>query len=271
MKKNYVVIFAMAIAMGWFANNLSAQSAYVTVNAGYGMRAGSFSGGNNTENADNTGSAEVVNISLGKGLNFGGSFGYMFNKNIGAELGVSYLLGGKSETTDEYYSSPTEKITWEDEVHSNMIRFSPTFILASGMEKINPYAKFGLTVGVGSFTENSNRNSTNGDHTERTWKNNGGVAVGYTASIGANYPLNEKMSLFGELTLIDLNYAPKKGEMTKYTDNGTDMLGTLDVNDKEVEYVDSYSYDNNTSSNPDEPEKHLKWKLPFSSMGFNIA
>ena len=42
---------------------------------------------------------ENVYGSLGKGLNFGGAIGYMFNKNIGAELGINYLIGGDIANT----------------------------------------------------------------------------------------------------------------------------------------------------------------------------
>ena len=204
-------------------------------------------------------------VSFGKGLNFGGTFGVMFNENIGAELGLSYLLGGKSEAKDIYPMGTTDYT-----LSSNMFRIIPSLVIASGLDGVNPYAKFGLIIGIGSIMYDVEDNDA-GDITILKFKFDGGVALGLNAGIGATFSLSDNMSLFGEINVVNLSYAPDKSELTEATDNGVDFLIDLTTNDKEIEFVDSFT-DNFSTPTPDsQPDKQLKQKFPFGSIGINVG
>jgi hypothetical protein len=97
------------------------------------------------------------------------------------------------------------------------------------------------------------------------------VAYGDFYSGGANYKLNDKISLFGEIRIISLAYAPNKAEVTESKSNGVDMLPNMTIRDKQTEYSDNYTDDNNSSSNTSAPRKSTKQSLPFSSIGFNLG
>jgi hypothetical protein len=208
---------------------------------------------------------EQINISLGKGLNFGGSFGYMFNKNIGTELGISYLLGGKSKAKQQqdYFLSTTDH-----SISSNMLRFMPTMIISSGLENVNPYMRFGLVIGIGSVNYQYEENYDS-DITKMKMKMYGGLALGLNAAVGANFNLNDKVSLFCEIIMVNMSYAPTKGEVTEALYNEIDQLINASTSEKEIEYVKSYDYDDFESSL--EPRKELKQKLPFGSVGINFG
>ena len=79
------------------------KGAYVGVNVGYNAGAGNanvdFLDVMNSSNTTTIDESENIKFSFGKGINAGISFGYMFNENIGAELGVQYLIGGKTKYT----------------------------------------------------------------------------------------------------------------------------------------------------------------------------
>lgn len=62
-----------------------------------------------------------------------------------------------------------------------------------------------------------------------------------------------------------------KGEVTEYTYNGTDELGDLTTSEKEIELVNSYSYDSNNVPSDSGPTKALKERLPFGSLGLNVG
>jgi hypothetical protein len=269
MKNNYFQMFLMLIVISLFANNLFAQGAYVNINAGYGLNMSSqnlyYFDFYNTTSGSNSSTSEQVNVSLGKGLNLGGAFGYMFNKNIGAELGISYLLGGKSKAKDTYTGGTTDYT-----LSSKMFRIIPSLVIASGFEKINPYAKFGLVIGSGSIMYEYKDND-DGDIFVMKMKLNGGMALGLSSGVGAMFNLSDKMSFYGELNMVNLSYAPTKGEVTEATYNGADELPDMTTSEKEIEFVDSYTY---SSSNPpadSQPSKELKQKLPFGSFGVNIG
>ncbi len=247
--------------------NLFAQGAYININAGYGLSMSSlnFIDFYNYTEGINSSTDERVNVSLGKGLNVGGAFGYMFNKNIGAELGISYLLGGKSKAKDKYLGGKTDYT-----LSAKMLRINPSIVIASGLDGINPYAKFGLIVGSGSVMYEVNDND-GGDIEIIKIKWNGGLAFGLNAGVGALFNLSDKMAFFGEINMVNMSYAPTKGKVTEATYNGVDELPYMTTREKEAEFVDSYTY---SSSNPpadSQPSKALKRKLPFGSFGINFG
>lgn len=265
MKNDFFKKLTLVFAICFFTSSLFAQGAYVNINAGYGLGMGSFSSSNRTQTTTST-TYENVKISFGKGLDLGASFGYMFNKNIGAELGLSYLIGSKTTITDKSTNGTTE-----DNYSAKMFRINPSLIIAAGFDKINPYAKLGLIVGSGSLMIETNDISTNGDKDLSETKFNGGFAIGLNAGVGVLYSLSEKMSLFGEINMVSLSYAPTKSEMTKGTFNGVDYLSQLDVRDKQTEYTDSYTRNNSTPIDVTKPSQDTKQNMPFGSVGLKIG
>jgi len=260
--------------------NIFAQGTYVSFNAGFGAKMSSQnlpdyynytqSDNYNGENNSRVITSEQINASLGKGLNFGLSIGNMFNKNIGAELGVSYLMGGKTKAKDSYSTNGTVNETTDYTISAKMLRIVPTLVFTPGMEKINPYAKFGLIVGLGTITEEHSRNIDGDVNFEKT-KYKGGLALGLNTALGVAFDLNEKMSFFGELNMVNLSYAPKKGEVTEATYNGADQLPDMTTSDKKIEFVDKVTTNSSNPQLDSEATKELKTKLPFGSIGLNIG
>lgn len=268
MKKSQLFTGLFIFTMFLFiANNSNAQGTYINLNLGYAtcMSSGTMEGLNNSSSGQNSTTIEQIYYSLGKGVNFGGTFGYMFNKHVGAELGLSYLLGAKTKAKDEYNSGSADY-----SISSNMFRFIPSVVVAAGSEGVNPYAKFGLVIGIGSVLFDL-EDKYNGDVEIRKMKLNGGAAFGINGAIGAIFELSESISLYGELNAINMSYSPKKGELTEASYNGIDVLPGLTTSDKEVEFVDELTY-NYTSPPPDsQPSQELKYKLPFGSFGINFG
>ena len=277
MKKNYFkMLFLIFVINLLSAPLLFAQGAYLNINSGYAtsMSSQNLSGFENStfEFYSNSYSmkSEQINFSFGKGLNFGADFGYMFNKNLGAEIGVSYLIGGNTISTLTQPNNSTE-IT----VSSKMLRINPSLVITSGFEKINPYAKFGLILGSGYVILSSNQEISgfSGQQSNsESIKLSGAIAIGLTSGIGALYKINDKLSFFGELNMINLSYGPTKGIKTDFRIDGVDMLPSLPTRQKETEYLDSFTVTSSNSNPQDsEPSKKLKQKLPFGSFGLNLG
>jgi outer membrane protein W len=270
MKKLNLKLFLLVFVISLFTNNLFAQKVYIDINAGYGLKMSSenldFMDFYNYTQKTNGYTEEQVNVSLGKGLFLGGTFGYMFNKNIGAELDLSFLLGGKSKAKDTYNDGSKTDYA----LSSKMLRIIPTLVITPGFEKINPYAKIGLVIGSGSILYEV-KSSGDGSNEVMNIKFNGGIALGLSTGIGATYSLSDKMSIFGELNMVNLSYAPTKGKIKKYTVNGVDQLPSLTTSDKEIEFVKSYTYDSGNPPSDSEPSQELKHKVPFGSFGVNVG
>ncbi len=265
MKKISIILIAFAIVL--FTGNLFAQGAYVNINAGYGfcMSSQNIDGFTNYSSTSSSYTVEQVNASLGKGLNFGGTFGFMFNDNVGAELGVSYLLGGKTKAKDQYSGGTTDYT-----ISSNMLRFIPSVVIAAGTDGIDPYAKFGVVIGTGSI-KSEYEDVDDGDIGVMKMKYSGGMALGLNAAIGANFEISDFMSFFAEVNMVNMSYAPTKGEVTEATYNGVDMLPNLTTSDKEVEFVDSYTHSQSSPPSDSQPSEQLKIKYPFGSVGINVG
>jgi len=174
-------------------------------------------------------------------------------------------MGGKSKAKDQYSGGTTDYT-----VSSKMLRVIPAIVIASGLEGFNPYARVGLVVGAGSILYEFEDNDQ-GDVSVAKMKLNGGIALGLNAAIGAIFSLNDNLSLFGEIDMYNLSYAPTKGELTEATYNGTDVLPNMTTSDKEIEFVDSYTYNYNSPPPDSQPSQALKQKLPFGSVGINVG
>jgi len=256
---NVVILFALIMS----TSSIYGQGGYLNISAGYGFQMSSGNLGNfyifRTTNSSNT--YKQVNLSLGKGFNFGGAVGLMFNKNIGAELGITYLIGAKSKAQDSYIGGQTDY-----KLSARMLRINPSLVISAGYKVINPYAKMGVLIGLGSVNEEIVDNA-GGDLTEGKIKMNGRFALGANAGVGLLCKLNKRFYLFGELNMINMSYAPTKGKLTEATLNGVDILSHMTTSDKETEYVDSYT---DSQSNPQldsQPTKAMKVKIPFGSVG----
>ncbi len=135
---------------------------------------------------------------------------------------------------------------------------------------MNLYAKFGVIIGSGSIMFNIN-DTDDGDVSIQKVKLNGGVALGLSSGVGALFSLGEKIALFAELNMISLSYAPTKGEITEASYNGMDILPDFTVSDKEIEFVDSYTYNYSSPPADTQPSQELKEKFPFGSFGINFG
>jgi hypothetical protein len=248
-----------------FVCAVHSQKQYFSIGSGYSFNASSqtYIDFNNANIGNNSISYEQINLSLGRGLNTMAAFGIYFNKNVGLDLGVNYLLGSKTTATEVYVGGKTE-ITYS----ANMLRLNPSFVFRSESKALNPYARFGFIVGKGNITSQYKDND-NGDIMLIKLKLNGGLAFGFSSAIGSDYKLNDKVSFFGEITAVNMSYAPSYGKAVEASYNGVDALRDMTTSEKEFEFYDSYT---EVLNPPDsEPTAALKQKYPFGSIGLNIG
>lgn len=266
MKK---IVLLFSVAVGLSANNLLSQGKYVSLGGGYSFAnsSGNIEGFTNEVFTSNSFSEEPINISYGKGINFGLSFGYMFNKNFGLELGFLYLKSSKIEATKvNYMTNETDDYT----TYSTSIQIIPSIVVSGGSGKIIPYAKFGLIISTG----NIHLDSESFDGTDIMIVNfelTGGVGFGVKSSIGMNVKLNKLFSIYTELNNVSLSYAPLKGKIYEASINGVDYLDQLSPYEKDIDFVDKYVNDSNNPQQTSIPSKVIKGKYQFSSFGINLG
>jgi outer membrane protein W len=211
---------------------------------------------------------ENIPVSFGKGANVGLNLGYMFTKNMGAELGFNYLMGSEYTVSTRYNSDPNRTI--DRTMSAKMMQFKPAMVFRTQFNKLSPYAKVGLLVGVGSKIKlGTLENDPDYNYrSEERWEYDGGTSFGMHGALGAEYAINNKIGVFGEITGTGLTYAPKKGKMVTYTENGVDYLSDYDVRQKEIDFQNGSYVDD---GGKDKPKKVGKQYTPFSSIGLNVG
>lgn len=250
-------IIIMASVMMLISNFILAQGLYINVGLGYNLASGKdVLATNQTSSTE-----ENVYGSYGEGLNFGAIFGYMFSANVGGELGFSYLSG--KEFTSTFNTSNTN-IT--QKVSGTMLRLTPALKVTAG-EKIKPYGKFGLVLGLSPGAELTATGATSGSTYQETDKYSGGTSMGWMGAFGVDIELSGNMSIFGELTVINQSWAPDKNEWTITSSSGSVSITESGT----TTYVDKVVYPVAESPVYDVDLQQLRDPEPFSSFGINVG
>lgn len=247
--------------------------AYAMLSVGYGLGSGSQNiTGFTDKNEDTTSisTEDQVNVSLGKGLCIKLGAGYMINGNLGFELGLSYLLGGKSTATNTSPFSSNKTKTIESSFYSSMFMINPSVLIASGMEDINPYAKFGMIIGVGSFNYEKNTTADTFVVVQKT-KYSGGVALGFNAALGCTFTVSDNISIFAEFNLLNMSYSPDQSEIIESTSQGKSLLPDYSIKDKLTNYYETLATTSLSPIPDTEPNQKLKQSYTFGSIGLNIG
>jgi hypothetical protein len=295
MKNILVVLFAVALLPVSLAFS---QNAYFQLGGGYGLSSGSQVLGTSTNSTSTQTNTSFTSSSTSDGLfgSYGEGFkvvatgGVMFSKNLGAELGLGYLIGKKFEETDQSTNTftfgnttttSTTKTTTERS--GTALFFAPSFVVAAPMQGITPYAKLGMIIGIPKVkTEITGSASATGatshSYSEKT-EDTGGLALGYIGGAGAVFEAGSNLGFFVELLLIGGSWSPSKNELTEYTVDGADKLA--DVTDptkssferyKSIDYSDSRTTTSTGGGGGTPPNTpYLSIRHPFGSFGANVG
>ena len=156
MKQTTKIQLSVAIMSTLFATQSYSQGLYISAGGGYGFSAAGNSSFASTENTSNTATLNNTYTykisngtgSFGRGAQFGATVGYMFSENIGAELNIGYLLGSKNTNTN-YETKFNGTYSSTDTYSGKMLRLTPALRFSVGKDKLKPYMRVGLVIGVG--------------------------------------------------------------------------------------------------------------------------
>jgi opacity protein-like surface antigen len=273
MKKIYMVVLAVCMMAG----TLNAQKMYIRggLGGGVGLKQYVLNVWADETATATTDNYVVKSLGLGGGFNVNAAFGYKFSDYVGIEFGINEFIGmGKKVNGSR--TGTTNDFTSEDKISGMMLQVVPAVVISPNLEKVNPYARLGMIIGVlPSIVVNSSKTSTSGGVsrattiTESKQKLHGGLALGFTAAAGASFNLSDKLALYGEFVFNGITYAPSKRIYKTYTVDGVDKLANMTTKEKEMEFVKKYDADENI---PDgSPDKAPKVSFNFSNVELNIG
>jgi hypothetical protein len=268
MNQRILRLLSIAFFSFW-AINLSAQKMYFGVQTGYGF-ATSAGQANlvNSETSPESGTYEIMKGGYGEGINTGVFIGRFLTRNIGIELAANYLFGKHLTTKSTYwaylYSSET---TVSGSI--KMLQLTPQLVFRARPSKITPYAKVGLTLGLGTTLTEDILKYVAADpgpyEIESTQKSTGNIPVGFSSTLGATYEIGAMMDLFVEFRLLTMAYSPSKTSVTAHNN-----LDNLTISQKETIYLDKIEYDD-VAGPDDKPSETLRISLPLSAVSFNLG
>lgn len=256
--------------------NVFAQYTYTGISMAYGMGLPVYSLGSSQKTSPSGTLYTLEKGNYGQGLIFGIKGGYMFKKNVGMEIDISYLIGSKKEfitssadtDTSAGIVTLTEGTATLDKI--KMLQLNPSVKLTLG-EEVRPYLRMGIMLGLGTgytridqltITTTGNVNDTT--VTEIATDYSGGTAFGFNGAFGVDIDLTDNLVLFGELSISSLSWAATESKITRYIVDGVDLVPSANPASLETEYVDEFTqpFAGSPSSH-----KELKTHLPFGSFG----
>jgi hypothetical protein len=251
---------------------MSAQAQKIYVRAGLGAAVSTAADivyDMNYSSTSNTFTSKKAGI--GTGLPFVLAAGYKINENFGFELGIDYFYGFSIKQ-----KSSTTNSTNESKWHGQMLSLVPAFVMTLPLDKIHPYARLGLILGVlnsvvyqnhevrTSFPEKATETITDSKS-----KDYGGIAVGVQAALGTDYVLSDNISIFGEIQVDGINYCPKHGKYLNYSENGVDIMGAWTVKQNKWDYKKEV---NSAQTTPDDqPSQNTKVSDHFGNVGLVVG
>jgi opacity protein-like surface antigen len=270
-------ILAITLAICMIAGIIQAQKAYIRLGVGGGISLKQYEGAQWTDETSTSSTDNLVikSMGLGGGFNVNLGVGYMLSKYVGIELGVNEFIGLNKKA---HYSSTTNNTTYSSDAKLSgmMLQIIPAIVITPGLEKMNPYARFGMIVGVlPSITESTSSTANiSGEYkvttsSESKIKLSGGVALGFTAAAGVDFNLSKKLVFFTELVFNGVTYAPSKGKISEFTIDGVDKLSDLTTKEKEWTFETKFDADEAIPSGS--PDKQEKMSLNYSNVELNIG
>jgi hypothetical protein len=247
--------------------NMQAQKIYIRAGLGAAVSTAAEIIGKYTKTSDSTHQTSYEKSGIGSGLPFVLAAGYKLNDNFGFELGVDYFYGFSTKPTGD-----NGMYSMEGNFHGQMLSLVPAVFIAIPIDKIRAYARLSLKLGVLNSVvgkEHQVSNYTEPADIEYTWKDYGGIAIGVQSALGADYALNDNISLFGEIQLDGISYAPKHGKYTEYKENGVDKMGSRSVKENNWDYVKTWTYPNSLPD--DQPNEFSKINYPFGNVGLVVG
>ena len=260
-----------------------AQGVYLNGGLGYAIPIGGQALGTDllvTESGEFT--EKNITGTFGSGIPVKLTGGIMTGKHLGFELSGSFFRGTQLRTGHAVVEGALGAEN-ERQGKASVLSVCPSIVVKTESEDaINFYGRAGFIIPLWSqlvstslLKEDVSGDSQFDNEVFSKTVTRGGVALGVAGGVGITLPVSDKLGLFFELEGVQLKVPVSSSEMTVYTRNDIDELGSLTVSDKEVNFVKQLNQNSNIQSNPDfstdRPLESLVWRYDTGYLGINLG
>lgn len=233
---------------------------------------------------------------LGQGFRFGAGVSYIVNDFINVGLDVDYFKSTIYKTRDSSFSRTRitggpvnmDEYSYNEQYRTSydatLLTFSPNIIFkAISKPKWYLYNKLGAVV---TFRPNSTENDRLTTNTRSGWQgffrdttttNNKtfewGIrnpAFGFMGGVGAQFRLTKNIRAYSELQFSHIVFVVKRRTTTNFVVNGVNMLNSLPLSEREVEFSTSFVDDQQTP-NPNVPSRAVTERIPITYLGVQVG
>jgi hypothetical protein len=236
-------------------------------------------------------SYKSIKTGLGKGVKAGIGIGMIVNDFINLGIDIEKYWGRNIKSNAFIYQVNNSKDIYisstDIDFKADMISIMPNITFkAISQPAFFIYNRLGLRAGIINKLEEvhvvtvNNRYVEGGqtamkDHISAEtleYKYEGGLPVGFMASLGFQTRMSDKIRFFAEIEFSHTVYNPKKRRITRWTDTaGNDRpLDTFDKSMLEIDYVKSYEVKEGVEEF-DQPRKETTLRIPYSSIDLAIG
>ena len=272
-------IAALTLVIAALAGDTASAQFYVRAGLGYAAPAAgqSMSGEAYAYSGSMSASNDfsIKNISFSSGLQGLVSAGYISRSHIGAQLDILAGLISPQYTYTQYSvpvnyggSSILSDVTLKHQANHPIV-ISPTVVIESGGKLLNLYCRVGPALPVNTkITQDRVYKNLPGTGaittTDIQWNISSSFSLGYTGAAGVNYKLNDRMSIWGEVSILSLSVSVKQEDLSAYIRNGQSYSLSSISGIKTFYYSKTGIADTNYIHNP-------TYSQPFSNVSFNIG
>ena len=277
MKYKYAVLTIGLLL--FFTDKSSAQESYLQIGGGYGFPTSSTQAGENTTFAPNRLPIKTENVDseLGSGFSIMLRAGYMITTNVGADIGLNYLIGNRVNLSRQRLGDETFIMTGQ----ARQARLNPAIVFSTGTQNVlSAYSRVGLVLPLGGVTiieyNIPSMFSQSGNSEVEVEEIRGRFGIGFSGTLGAQYEIYPRTHIFTEVEAIHLGIRRRSAKTTTFRVDGQDALAGLTTFSRETNFVNEL---NNLSNNPDlnptidqdAPYEALTSTTFFNSIGVNIG
>ncbi|HTL09050.1 MAG TPA: hypothetical protein VL307_12350 [Chitinophagaceae bacterium] len=230
---------------------------------------------------------------LGEGFRVGAGFSYVLNDFINVGLDVDYFRSTISKVRDSSFTQVlstgaiTEKSYSERYTISydaTLLTFTPNITLkAISRPKWFLYNKVGAVITIRpNSVEHDSRQSTSSmqwqgfrrdsasfTDTRYEWSIRN-PSFGFSGGLGAQYKITERIRVYAEVQFSHVVFVVRRRETTSYTIDGREMVNTLTLNQKQIDFEKNFSTDE-WIPDPNKPDKAVTQRIPITYAGMQTG
>jgi len=218
-----------------------------------------------------TTSYSVKPASYSAGLSGNIGIGYMLGEHVGIQLDGNIGLSTKKYAFTEYnveIQGVESNVTITQQAKSPFI-LVPALVLQTGGDVLNLYTRIGVALPLGSKI-NQDQSEVNAPGTgalsvyDFTLQIKNSFSPGFAAAAGVRYKINDKVSIWGEVSILSMALYIKEADLENFSYNGQSQSLSYVTSPHVIKFSKNAVVDSNGAQQP-------TYSQPFSNVGIQVG